>query len=615
MKIEIDPNAGFCFGVVNAIQKAEETLEKEEQLYCIGDIVHNSTEVDRLKGLGLQTIDHEEFAKLSGKKVLFRAHGEPPASYQTAKKKNIEVVDASCPVVLNLQKRIKKAYREIQKSNGQIVIYGKKGHAEVNGLVGQTKGNAIVVESVKDLNAVNLELPVVLFSQTTKTIEGFTKISEKLKKIVKSSLKINDTICRKVSNRVPLIKEFAEKHEVLIFVSGKKSSNGKLLFDVCKKANSNSYFISGPDELDMAWFSSAKSVGISGATSTPGWLMKEIEEKIKLEIKSENSMSRIKKIGVLTSGGDAPGMNAAIRAVARTAIYNKIDVVGVKQGYQGLINRDFKKMKSHDVSNIIGKGGTILRSARSEEFRTVEGRKKAYDQMIENKIDALVVIGGDGTFSGARIFTQEYDIPVVGIPGTIDNDLYGTDYTIGYDTAINTVIDAVDKIRDTASAHNRLFFIEVMGRDAGFIALRSGIATGAEAILIPEKETHAQELQQYLEKGYKEHKSSGIVIVAEGDKSGGAYTIAKEIEKEHPEYDIRVSVLGHMQRGGSPSAFDRVTASTLGVAAVDALLDDQKSIMVGIVNGEVSHVPFNKTIKNKKKVKDSLVNINDILSI
>lgn len=325
-------------------------------------------------------------------------------------------------------------------------------------------------------------------------------------------------------------------------------------------------------------------------------------------------MSKIKKIGVLTSGGDAPGMNAAIRAVARTAIYNKIEVVGVIQGYEGLIKGDFKKLKSHDVSNIIQKGGTILRSARSEEFRTVEGRKKAHEQMIANKLDALVVIGGDGTFSGARIFTQEFDIPVIGIPGTIDNDLFGTDYTIGYDTAINTVIEAVDKIRDTASAHNRLFFIEVMGRDAGFIALRSGIATGAEAILIPEKQTHLQDLEVYLEKGYKEHKSSGIVIVAEGEKSG-VNAIAKQIEKKHPEYDIRVSILGHMQRGGSPSAFDRVTASTLGVAAVDALLDDQKSIMVGMVNGEVSHVPFNKTIKNKKKVKDSLVNINDILSI
>ncbi|PKQ65826.1 hypothetical protein BZG02_02145 [Labilibaculum filiforme] len=615
MNIEIDPNAGFCFGVVNAINKAEEILKEDNTLFCIGDIVHNNIEVDRLNALGLQAINHDQFSKLSGKKVLFRAHGEPPSSYKTAKKQNIEIIDASCPVVLNLQKKIKKAYREIQKSNGQIIIYGKKGHAEVNGLVGQTEGKAIVVENTADLKLVNFDLPVVLFSQTTKTITGFTEISEYLKKECKSSLKINDTICRKVSNRVPLLKEFANQHDVVIFVSGEKSSNGKLLFDVCKKANQNSYFITCPKELNMDWFENAKSVGVSGATSTPTWLMNETIEKIKLENKSDLSMSKIKKIGVLTSGGDAPGMNAAIRAVVRAAIYNKVEVVGVLQGYEGLIHGDFKKMKSHDVSNIIQKGGTILRSARSEEFRTIEGRKKAHEQMIANKIDALIVIGGDGTFSGARIFTQEYDIPVVGIPGTIDNDLYGTDYTIGYDTAINTVIDAVDKIRDTASAHNRLFFIEVMGRDAGFIALRSGIATGAEAILIPEKETHTQELQKYLEKGYKEHKSSGIVIVAEGDKSGGAYTIAKEIGKEHPEYDIRVSVLGHMQRGGSPSAFDRVTASTMGVAAVEALLDDQKSVMVGIVNGEVSHVSFNKTIKNKKKVKDSLMSLNDILSI
>jgi len=326
-------------------------------------------------------------------------------------------------------------------------------------------------------------------------------------------------------------------------------------------------------------------------------------------------MSRIKKIGVLTSGGDAPGMNAAIRAVVRTAIFNKLEVVGVNRGYEGLIKADFVNMKSYDVSNIIQKGGTVLGSARSQEFRSVEGRKKAHEQMLAAKIDALVVIGGDGTFSGARLFTQEHDVPVVGIPGTIDNDLYGTDYTIGFDTALNTVIDAVDKIRDTASAHNRLFFIEVMGRDAGFLALRSGIATGAEAILIPERQTHTKDLEKYLAQGYKGHKNSGIVIVAEGDKSGGAYTIAGEIEKKHPEYDIRVSVLGHMQRGGAPSAFDRVTASTLGVAAVDALLDDQKSIMVGMVNGEVSHVPFNKTIKNKKKVKDSLITINDVLSI
>ncbi len=326
-------------------------------------------------------------------------------------------------------------------------------------------------------------------------------------------------------------------------------------------------------------------------------------------------MTRIKKIGVLTSGGDAPGMNAAIRAVVRTALYNNIEVVGIRQGYEGLINGDFIEMSSYGVSNIIGKGGTILFSARSEEFRTSEGRKKAYDQMLANNMDALVVIGGDGTFSGARVFTQEYNIPVIGIPGTIDNDLYGTDYTIGFDTALNTITEAVDKIRDTANAHNRLFFIEVMGRDAGFVALRSGIATGAEAILIPERETHLQELEAYLEQGYQNNKSSGIVIVAEGDKSGGAYTIAKELEKKHPEYDIRVSILGHMQRGGAPTAFDRVTASTLGVAAVEALLDDQKSIMVGIVNGEVTHVPFNKTIKNKKSVKLSYLHIHEILAL
>lgn len=615
MKIEIDSNAGFCFGVVNAINKAEGILKEENQLYCIGDIVHNNIEVDRLTAQGLKSISHDQFSKLSGKKVLFRAHGEPPSSYETAKKQNIEIIDASCPVVLNLQKKIKKAYQEIQKSKGQIIIYGKKGHAEVNGLVGQTEGRAIVVENTEDLKLVNFSLPVVLFSQTTKTISGFAEISEYLEKKCKSSLIINDTICRKVSNRVPLLEEFANQHDVIIFVSGKKSSNGKLLFDVCKKTNQNSHFITCPDELNMDWFVNAQSVGVSGATSTPTWLMNETMEKIKLENKSDLSMSKIKKIGVLTSGGDAPGMNAAIRAVVRAAIYNKLEVVGIMQGYEGLINGEIKKMKSHDVSNIIQRGGTILCSARSEEFRTVEGRKKAHEQMIANKIDALVVIGGDGTFSGARVFTQEYDIPVVGIPGTIDNDLYGTDYTIGYDTAINTVTEAVDKIRDTASAHNRLFFIEVMGRDAGFIALRSGIATGAEAILIPERETHTQELQTYLEKEYKEHKTSGIVIVAEGDKSGGAYTIAQEIGKEHPEYDIRVSILGHMQRGGSPSAFDRVTASTLGVAAVDALLDDQKSIMVGLVHGEVSHVSFNKAIKNKKKVKDSLLLLNDILSI
>ena len=326
-------------------------------------------------------------------------------------------------------------------------------------------------------------------------------------------------------------------------------------------------------------------------------------------------MGKIKRIGVLTSGGDAPGMNAAIRAVVRAAIFNGCEAYGIYDGYEGLIEGNMKRLESHDVSNIIQRGGTILKTARSAEFRTVEGRAKAYEQMKQNGLDALVVIGGDGTFSGARLLCQEHNVPVVGVPGTIDNDLYGTDYTIGYDTAVNTVVDAVDKIRDTASSHNRLFFIEVMGRDAGFIALRSAVATGAEAVLVPEIETDVNDLDKFLEHDYKPHKSSGIVIVAEGDKSGGAYTIADKISKKHPEYDVRVTVLGHIQRGGSPSAFDRVMASTLGVAAVDALLDDQTSIMVGIMNKDTVHVPFNKAIKNYKPLNHNLLGLTEILSI
>ena len=326
-------------------------------------------------------------------------------------------------------------------------------------------------------------------------------------------------------------------------------------------------------------------------------------------------MGKIQKIGVLTSGGDAPGMNAAIRAVVRAAIFNGCEAYGIYDGYEGLIEGNMKRLESHDVSNIIQRGGTILKTARSAEFRTVEGRAKAYEQMKQNGLDALVVIGGDGTFSGARLLCQEHNVPVVGVPGTIDNDLYGTDYTIGYDTAVNTVVDAVDKIRDTASSHNRLFFIEVMGRDAGFIALRSAVATGAEAVLVPEIETDVNDLDKFLEHDYKPHKSSGIVIVAEGDKSGGAYTIADKISKKHPEYDVRVTVLGHIQRGGSPSAFDRVMASTLGVAAVDALLDDQTSIMVGIMNKDTVHVPFNKAIKNSKPLNHNLLGLTEILSI
>ena len=326
-------------------------------------------------------------------------------------------------------------------------------------------------------------------------------------------------------------------------------------------------------------------------------------------------MAKIKKIGVFTSGGDAPGMNAAIRAVVRAAIYNKLKVVGIYRGYQGLIEGDFSELKSSDVSGIIQRGGTILLSARSEEFRTAEGRKKAYEQLKKHHIDALIAIGGDGTFTGARIFTEEYDFPVVGLPGTIDNDLFGTDYTIGFDTALNTVMEAVDKLRDTASAHQRLFFVEVMGRDAGFIALRSAIAGGAEAVMIPEVDLRPENLKEHIEQGRNRNTGSNIVIVAEGEKYGGAYSIAEKVKNDFKDYTIRVTVLGHIQRGGSPTSYDRVSASRLGVAAVDALLDDQQSIMIGLVNNDIAHVPFNKAIKNKKKIKPQLYDLVDILSI
>lgn len=326
-------------------------------------------------------------------------------------------------------------------------------------------------------------------------------------------------------------------------------------------------------------------------------------------------MAKIKKIGVLTSGGDAPGMNAAIRGVTRTAIYNGIEVVGIRHGYQGMIYKNFVQLKAYSVSDILARGGTILKTARCQEFMTPEGRKQAYDNLKSEGIDAVVVIGGDGSLTGARVFCDEYyDIPFVGIPGTIDNDIYGTDYTIGYDTAQNTVVEAVDKIRDTASSHNRLFFIEVMGRDAGFIALKTGIACGAEAILIPEVEGQVEGLKDYLEKGFKRKKSSNIIIVAEGEKSGGAFAIAEQVKEEFQEYSVRVSILGHIQRGGTPSAYDRVSASTLGYEAVQALLDDQKSVMVGYHNGEIDLVPFRKVIKLKKKVDPQQLEMADVLS-
>jgi 6-phosphofructokinase 1 len=323
-------------------------------------------------------------------------------------------------------------------------------------------------------------------------------------------------------------------------------------------------------------------------------------------------MGKIKRVGVLTSGGDAPGMNAAIRGVTRTAIYYGLEVIGIRHGYHGMINNHFVNLKAHSVSDILARGGTILKTARSKEFMEPEGRKQAYENLKEAGIDAVVVIGGDGSLTGARVFCDEYfDIPFIGIPGTIDNDIYGTDYTIGYDTALNTV----DKIRDTAGSHNRLFFIEVMGRDAGFIALKSGIACGAEAILIPEVQNQVENLKDYLEKGFKRKKSSNIIIVAEGDEEGGAFAIAEKVKEDFKDYDMRVSVLGHIQRGGTPSAYDRVSASKLGYAAIEALLDDQKSVMVGFHNSELDLVPFRKVIKLKKKVDPEEMLMVEILSV
>ncbi|HOJ65802.1 MAG TPA: 6-phosphofructokinase [Paludibacteraceae bacterium] len=323
----------------------------------------------------------------------------------------------------------------------------------------------------------------------------------------------------------------------------------------------------------------------------------------------------IKCIGLLTSGGDAPGMNAAIRAVTRTAIFNGIRVKAIYRGYKGLITGEIKEFKTENVSNIIQQGGTIIKTARCAEFMTPEGRKMAYETMRKEEIDALIVIGGDGTLTGARIFAQEFNVPIVGLPGTIDNDLWGTDVTIGYDTALNTIIDAVDKIRDTASSHERLFFIEVMGRDAGFLALSSALASGAEAAIIPERETKVDQLEELIKNGFRKSKNSSIVIVAESEITGGANGLAERMRREHPEYDVRVTILGHIQRGGSPTASDRILASRMGVAAVDALLDEQRSIMIGIVNDEIVHVPFTKAIKFDKPVNEDLLGVIQILSI
>lgn len=323
----------------------------------------------------------------------------------------------------------------------------------------------------------------------------------------------------------------------------------------------------------------------------------------------------MKRIAVFTSGGDSPGMNACIRAVVRTGIYSNLDVFGIYRGYEGMIDGDIVPMESKSVSNIIQRGGTILKTARSEQFMTKEGRLIACQNLKKFGIEGVVAIGGDGTCRGANIFSREHGIPFIGIPGTIDNDLVGADFCIGYDTAINTVVEAVDKIRDTANSHNRLFFVEVMGRDAGFIALRSGIACGAEAILVPETKTYIPELITKLEHGIRANKTSQIIIVAEGDEGGGAYEVARKVKEKFDYYDTRVVVLGHIQRGGSPTAMDRVLASRLGNEAVKALIKGRGNEMVGIVNRQVIFTPFEKATKHHQTINLELLNLAEELSI
>ena len=326
-------------------------------------------------------------------------------------------------------------------------------------------------------------------------------------------------------------------------------------------------------------------------------------------------MAGINCIGILTSGGDAPGMNAAIRAVTRSAIFGGFKVKGIYRGYRGLITGEIQEFKTQNVSNIIQAGGTILKTARCKEFQTPEGRQLAYETLKKEGIDALVVIGGDGSLTGARIFATEFNFPIVGLPGTIDNDLYGTDKTIGYDTALNTIMECVDKIRDTATSHERLFFIEVMGRDAGFLALNGAIATGAEAAIIPEISTEVDQLAELIQSGFRKSKNSSIVLVAESPITGGAMALAERVKNEYPQYDVRVTILGHLQRGGSPTAKDRILASKMGCTAVDALLEDQRNVMIGIRNDEIVYVPFSKAIKNDKPINRELLNTLRRLSI
>jgi len=327
-------------------------------------------------------------------------------------------------------------------------------------------------------------------------------------------------------------------------------------------------------------------------------------------------LQTIKKIGVMTSGGDSPGMNAAIRSVVRTCAFHNVECFGIYRGYEGMIDGDFVKMDARSVKGIINKGGTILKSARSQEFRTKKGRQKAFNQLTKAGIDAFVVIGGDGSFTGAMIFNQEFNFPVMGIPGTIDNDIFGTTHTLGYDTALNTVVDVIDKIRDTASSHNRLFFIEVMGRDVGHIALNVGVGAGAEEILIPEEDLGLDRLLESLRRSKQSGKSSSIVVVAEGDKIGkNVFELKDYVDQNLSEYEVRVSVLGHMQRGGSPSCFDRVLASRMGVKAVESLIVGKSNFMVGLKNDIMELTPFDQAVKGKSKINMELLRVSDIMSI
>ena len=326
-------------------------------------------------------------------------------------------------------------------------------------------------------------------------------------------------------------------------------------------------------------------------------------------------MKETMTIGILTSGGDAPGMNAAIRAVTRSAIFAGWKVFGIYRGYEGLINGDIKEFTSESVSSTIQRGGTILKTARCDEFRTPEGRAKAWANIQKFGIDALVIIGGNGSLSGAVELAREYDIRVIGLPGTIDNDLYGTDSTIGYDTALNTIVECVDKIRDTATSHDRIFFVEVMGRDAGFLAQNSAIAAGAEAAIIPEDRTDIDQLAQFIGRGIRKSKNSSIVLVSESKKGGGAMHYAERVRKEYPEYDVRVTILGHLQRGGTPSAYDRILASRLGVAAVEALKEGQRNVMIGVKNDQIVYVPIGRAVKYDKPIDPELLNVLTVLSI